>query len=72
MDSDHKQEENIEAEPERHLSFIGNLFQSLGLRRALRSSDGMDWILSSHRYYFLLHLNTFLLILLLLVKKRYS
>jgi hypothetical protein len=72
MDSDHKQEENIEAEPEGHLSFIGNIFQSLGLRRSLRSSDGMDWILPNHRYYFLLHLNTFLLILLLLVKKRYS
>lgn len=72
MEGDHKQTENTESEDKAkgRMPIIGDILQSLGLRRALCSGDEMDGFLYSHRYYFLLHFNTLFLALLLLIKKR--
>jgi hypothetical protein len=73
MDSD-QQKENIETEsrPEDDMSFIGNLFQSLGLRYAVRAGDEVDRFFSCNRHYLLLHFNFVFLLILFFIKKRYS
>jgi hypothetical protein len=73
MESD-QQEENIETEsrPEDDMSSIRNIFQSFGIRYAIRTSDGMDRIFFNNRYYFLLHFNFLFLLVLFFIKKRYS
>lgn len=74
MDGDPKQKENNEPQdnPERPMSFIGYLLQSLGIRCALRTSDEVDGIFSRNRHYLLLHVNFLFLLCLFFIKKRYS
>ena len=64
-DNDEKTKENSD-----DLSDTGNIFQSTWLRCSIRTSDELDKILSSNRYYFLLHLNVLFLLVLDFFKKK--
>lgn len=64
-DNDDKKKEDSD-----DLSDTSNIFQSAWFRCSLCASDELDKILSSNRYYLLLHLNILFLFVLDFFKKK--
>ena len=48
---------------QRHVTYVGNVFSSVGLRRLIQVNDGNNWFILGSRYRFLFNFRMFLVML---------